>query len=352
MKEHCWKRPASHRDERSRQSCRHSTSRSCSPRYSFADRPGFDCILGNPPWEKVQVEERVFWALRFPGLRGLPVAEMNRELERLRSERPDLHDDYESEVEAADRMRLVLLAGPYPDLGSGHPDLYKAFSWRFVSLCRENGRIGVVLPRAALSAAGSSAWREHILDQGSFCDVTLTTNTGGWVFDDAEHRYTIGFVSLSGEHSTVVRLRGPFASVSEYRAGMRQPAIEFNASEFRTWATGAAFPMIPNAWAAQVFLRFRAHPRIDATGTWRVRPVQGDLNATTGKSLMLLDPESTEGLWPVYKGASFNIWKPDTGEYYAWADPEVVISALQERRCHIESPRQLRLWGVPSGLGY
>lgn len=40
----------------------------------------------------------------------------------------------------------------------------------------------------------------------------------------------------------------------------------------------------------------------------------------------------TDERWPVYKGASFNLWVPDTGTYYAWADPEVVVDALQSRR--------------------
>jgi hypothetical protein len=34
----------------------------------------------------------------------------------------------------------------------------------------------------------------------------------------------------------------------------------------------------------------------------------------------------------VYKGASFNLWQPDTGTYYAWADPDVVTAELQRRR--------------------
>ena len=32
-----------------------------------------------------------------------------------------------------------------------------------------------------------------------------------------------------------------------------------------------------------------------------------------------------DGHWPVYKGESFDIWKPDTGVYYAEADPEPVL---------------------------
>ena len=36
--------------------------------------------------------------------------------------------------------------------------------------------------------------------------------------------------------------------------------------------------------------------------------------------------------WPVYKGASFNLWEPDTGVYYASVDSAVITKHLQEKR--------------------
>jgi hypothetical protein len=60
-----------------------------------------------------------FWAIRFPGLKSLPIAQMNREIERLRRNRPDLAEEEKRELDSADRLRAVLLAGPYPDLSAG-----------------------------------------------------------------------------------------------------------------------------------------------------------------------------------------------------------------------------------------
>lgn len=42
--------------------------------------------------------------------------------------------------------------------------------------------------------------------------------------------------------------------------------------------------------------------------------------------------DHSDGYWPVYKGESFDIWDPDTGVYYAWADPKPVIEWLQRKR--------------------
>ena len=305
------------------------------PEVFLRDRPGFDCIVGNPPWEKLHVETHQWWGLRSPGIRSLPVAKMNAEIETLRRARPDLVEKFDADVAAAEKATSVLMSGPYPDLGSSHPDLYKAFCWRFWQLTADLGTIGVVLPRAALSSSGMATWREMILDHGDFIDVTTTTNTGGWVFDDAEPRYTIAFVSIRRATSGdgVVSLRGPFNSLAGYQKGKSLPPLELPADGLREWTTGAAFPLIPGVRAGEVFLKLRAHPRLDdEKSPWDLRPLQGDLNATTGKPHMVLEPKSVKDLWPVYAGSAFNLWRPDTGERYAWADPDVITLVLQARR--------------------
>src|SRR5213078_1119334 len=94
----------------------------------------------------------------------------------------------------------------------GNADLYKAFAWRFWQLARDKGWVGVVLPRSALSGSGTAQWRQRLLSDGRVEDATLLLNSGGWVFDDAEPRYTIALLSIrkGGDGERLVRLRGPF----------------------------------------------------------------------------------------------------------------------------------------------
>jgi hypothetical protein len=294
-------------------------------------RPGFHCILGNPPWEKVKVEEHNFWGLRHPGLRSLPAGERRDATRSLAESRPDLVAEYEHEVELAQRLKQVLFRGPYPGISSGDPDLYKAFAWRFWQLVRDGGAIGVVLPRSALAATGSAAWREAVLGAGTFAEVTMTVNTGGWVFDDAEPRYTIGFVSIrrSAQPGRTISMRGPFASRADYERGVHLDPVEFPVEDFVTWTNGAAFPLLPNARAGDVFLKLRQHQRLDVAGEWRARPVR-ELHASDDRALY--HPGPSAGDWPVYKGESFELWTPDTGTYLGWANSEEVLAALQDKR--------------------
>lgn len=55
-----------------------------------------------------------------------------------------------------------------------------------------------------------------------------------------------------------------------------------------------------------------------------------EFDATNDKHLWA--DQGDTGPWPVYKGASFNIWEPETGIRYGTADPRVVVTELQRKR--------------------
>lgn len=307
------------------------------PGVFLRERPGFDVIVGNPPWQEATLEEDAYWARHAPGLRSLPQREQEAAKKRLRRERPDLVAAYERELAEADALRSALTAGAYPGMGTGDPDLYKAFCWRFWNLvCEEGGRIGVVLPRSALAAKGLTEFRSNIFAKAGEVDVTMLLNNKQWFFEDVHPQYTIGLVAITRRATkrTPVALRGPYASRERYDAGnVREPAI-FYGEQIRSWNDTASLPLLPTDESAEVFAQIRRAPRLDldAAGAWRARP-HSELHATNAKALMDLKSKACpKGYWPVYKGASFDLWTPDTGTYYAWADPEVVQPHLQQMR--------------------
>ena len=307
------------------------------PEVFLRARPGFDVILGNPPWQEATLEEHAFWARHFPGLRSLSQREQESEKERLRKERPDLVALYEAELSETNRVRKALVGGSYPGMSTGDPDLYKAFCWRFWHLtAADGGRMGVVLPRSALAAKGSTEFRRTVFAESAGANVTMLLNNRKWVFDEVHPQYTIGLVCVA--HGTPaagsVRIRGPFASHTAFAHGIRQSATAFDHDHVLAWNDSASLPLLPSDGSVEVFAQLRKSPRLDlnAPGEWRARP-DSELHATNQKHLMDLESESCpDGYWPVYKGESFDLWEPDRGVYYAWADPEPALHWLQEKR--------------------
>ncbi|WP_433030441.1 Eco57I restriction-modification methylase domain-containing protein [Actinomycetospora sp. CA-053990] len=303
------------------------------PEVFLRERPGFDCILGNPPWEKVKVEEHGFWSLRYPGLKSLTQQQRAEEIRNLRIDRPDLEDEFQSELSTVNRVKRLFFSGPYKGMGTGDPDLYKAFCWRFWEACRQGtGTIGVVLPRSALTSSGTQLWRLAVLNSGAFEDATLLLNSRGWAFDDADPRYTMSLTSLrkSQTEDSRVSFRGPFSSYADFQHGVLKERVSVVASDFLTWSDEAAFPALPSADAANLFLKIRSHPRLDATERRRrVRPTR-ELHASDDKTFFL--PIDSDRGWPVYKGESIETFDGDTGAYLARAEPDAVLPYLQKKR--------------------
>ncbi len=309
------------------------------PEVFLRERAGFDVILGNPPWEKAHVEEHEFWARYVPGLRGLSQRKREQLYAKLRIERPDLLEILRTEVMKTGAVREALLRGPFPGMGSGHPDLYKAFCWRFWFLVtKAGGRIGVVVPRSVLAAKGSEEFRRILFKEARAVKATLLLNNRSWFFDDVHPQYTVGLLAVERQSprksDSTVTMDGPYNSMAAYDARPAHGGASFAGEEVLSWNDSASLPLLPSSESIEVFTQLRKAPRLDLDqeGEWRVRPL-AEVHATNDKPLFdLKSKERPKGFWPVYKGASFDLWQPDTGEYYAWADPKVVTPVLQDKR--------------------
>lgn len=307
------------------------------PEVFLRDHSGFDVILGNPPWEEVTVEEDQFWKRYSSGLGSLSTGAMEKRKKSLRAEKPNLYTLYHEEREIKERMRKALAGGSYPGIGSGDPDLYKAFCWRFWKLASPTrGHIGVVLPHSVQNAKGSSAFRQSVFPQSSSVQVVMLRNNSEWVFDGVSSGWPINLFSIvrGAPKGGTIHLQGPYSSQRDFEAGIRQPAIAIDHAQVMAWTGTASLPSFPSQFSLDVFLRLRRAPRLDLNEpeTWRARPYR-ELDATNDKPLMILDSTHSEKQhWPVYKGESFDLWNPDRGIYYAYADPERITRKLQEKR--------------------
>ncbi|HEY9475549.1 MAG TPA: hypothetical protein VIS06_17090 [Mycobacteriales bacterium] len=320
------------------------------PEVFLRDQPGFDVLLGNPPWEKVKVEEHQWWALRFPGLRSMSQKDKNAATARYKIDRPDLLAEYQAEVAATETAKNALGVGPFPGLRAAtDTDLSLAFAWRFWHLLGADGRAGVVLPRGILNGRAGAQWRTTILDGGAFAEVATLTNSRHWLFD-IHPQYTIGLVTLvkGRSHSGQVGLRGPYFSLAEYQHGLQYPVRRLPAAEFASWSDGAAFPLLPHEDSLAVFLKLRAHPRLDVPGgDWQFVPLR-ELHTTDNKAMFDFDLARPSGDLPVLTGRSFNLWNPDFGEPYAYAKAADVIPWLQARRRRQIRRTDSAFYGMPA----
>ena len=164
------------------------------PEVFAVHRPGFDVVIGNPPWEEVTVEELAFYARYSPRLRGLVAADRALALNRVKAERPELAGELIAEQRRTALLRQFLgPAGGY-ERSVGDPDLYKFFCQRYRALLARGGRLGVVLPRSTFLTAGSRGFRTWLFGSNRVERIDFLLNRGMWAFD-AEPRYTVALLT-------------------------------------------------------------------------------------------------------------------------------------------------------------
>lgn len=303
------------------------------PEVFLRDLPGFDIIVGNPPWEEVVIEELAFWALRFPGLNGLPTGEQQREIRRLRRVRPDLVEQYNRERDATERLRTILHAGPYPGMGTGDPDLYKAFSWRFTHLVRTGGAIGVVLPRSVFTTKGSGEWRSAALSKNDTF-VTTLRNTREWVFDDVNPGYTVCLVTLRQfDNAAVPRLRlaGRYEDLASFRSGVANGGAVLGVDLLAQRDESLALPDLSSDDEGDLFAKLLQVPGLgDADRTDFTARAVTDFHATNDRKKGFLDANAD---YPVYNHVNVGHFRfePEQGPF-TYCDWDTAVSELRRRQ--------------------
>lgn len=296
---------------------------------------GFDVLLGNPPWEKLHIREDEFFGRYLPEVKGLSQREREKIYSELKHTSPYLLEQLDAEINNLKNFSSILLTGPYPGVADSHIDLFKVFLWRFWAVSSsENGTLGLVLPRSAFSAAGSTTFRKELFNAVARIDIVNLQNTRQWIFK-IHPQYTISLTTIfkSGSGKRTLSLKGPIKSQEQFSNSIQEAAIEFNLDDVFSWNDSLVLPQLPTTNCAEIFIKMREIPDIITNnGTFKVKAFQGDFNSTTGKKYFDLESEtSPQDFWPVYKGSSFDIWNCDTGDYYAWFDPNENLKILEEK---------------------
>ena len=109
---------------------------------------GFDAIIGNPPWDRIKLQEVEWFATRSPKLALAPTAAARRRgIKQLREQGDPLADDFDAAKLRADRLgQLIRASGHYPLLGGGDINLYSLFVERAMRLVKPDGIVGLLTP--------------------------------------------------------------------------------------------------------------------------------------------------------------------------------------------------------------
>ena len=109
---------------------------------------GFDAVIGNPPWDRIKLQEVEWFATRAPELAHAATAAARKSgVNLLRASGAPLAYQFDAAKERAEAMgNMVRASGHYCLLGGGDINLYSLFVERAMGLVKPDGIVGLLTP--------------------------------------------------------------------------------------------------------------------------------------------------------------------------------------------------------------
>ena len=112
------------------------------------ENDGFDCILGNPPWERIKLQEKEFFASRDGAIaKAANKSEREKLIKALPTLKPDLAREFESAKHDAEaQSKFIRESNRFPLTAVGDVNTYAVFSETARDLIAGNSRAGIIVP--------------------------------------------------------------------------------------------------------------------------------------------------------------------------------------------------------------
>jgi hypothetical protein len=166
---------------------------------------GFDVVLGNPPWERIKLQEQEFFASREPEIAMAPNADARGKMIAKLKEAPvdsrdhRLFEEFEQAKRTAEASSMFARdSGRFPLTGQGDVNTYALFAELFEILVNRLGRAGIVIPTGIATDATTAPFFSGIVAERRIVSLH-DFQTGLGFFDRIGHaRFKFSLLTLGG----------------------------------------------------------------------------------------------------------------------------------------------------------
>ena len=166
---------------------------------------GFDAIIGNPPWDRIKLQEVEWFATRAPDIaRATTAATRKSHIRALRRENTQLAEEYDSARVQAERLSTnVRNSGHYPLLARGDINLYSLFVERATHLIKPDGFVGLLTPSGISSDHSAANFFRSVSTKGRIAALLdfenrRTNHNMPPFFSDVDSRFKFCTLILGG----------------------------------------------------------------------------------------------------------------------------------------------------------
>ncbi|WP_405683139.1 Eco57I restriction-modification methylase domain-containing protein [Streptomyces sp. NBC_00057] len=159
---------------------------------------GFGCVLGNPPWEHLELKEQEFFSALAPHIAEAAGAKRKKLIAELPAEDQQLYETYEAAKREVDGLRhFASDSGVFPLCGRGRIKTDPVFAEQGRKLTGSRGRMGVIVPTGIATDATTQFFFKDLVVNGAIAALYDFENAAP-VFPDVHRSFKFSILSLTG----------------------------------------------------------------------------------------------------------------------------------------------------------
>ncbi len=182
-----------------RSQCDEPKSTDLSTPKSVARQGGFDCVIGNPPWERVKVQDREFFSLTDPiTAQAVSASDRKKRIAAMPTAAPELHESYLAARDRAQKM-LDYARGSdrYPLTGKGDVNLYMLFAELARTIVAPSGMAGLLVPSGIATDDTTKEFFNDLMDRKALVCLYDFENKDGH-FEDVHRSFKFTALVFGG----------------------------------------------------------------------------------------------------------------------------------------------------------
>jgi len=169
---------------------------------------GFDVVLGNPPWDVAQLDDKQFFRSRAPHIASLSAAKRKTAIANLAKTDSELLTAYENAMRDSGKLNhYVRASGRFPLTSVGKINLYSLFSELSTALVSGAGRVGIIVQSGILTETTNQLFYERIIEHQlliAFHDIVNTEGIFPGIHRSHPHFCLLTIAGKSSGHSASV----------------------------------------------------------------------------------------------------------------------------------------------------
>jgi hypothetical protein len=160
---------------------------------------GFDVVLGNPPWERIKLEEKQWFATPRPDIASAPnAATRRRMIAALKTEDPALYAAFlDDRRQAEGESHFVRDSGRYPLCGRGDVNTYAIFAETNRLILGGTGRVGCIVPSGIAIDDTTKFFFQDLMESKSLASLYDFENREA-IFPSVHRSYKFCLLTITG----------------------------------------------------------------------------------------------------------------------------------------------------------